>query len=106
MKLRMPKPSSSSRIHALQNIAHICLKQKALKIDGFAERPKSALGTVDRMIVFRYLQVGHLPKKQVVGSEDIRRVGPQQTRCGILSLNCDYVRLAFFASYRYPSNFK
>jgi hypothetical protein len=77
-----------------------------LKTDVFKLGAKSALGTVDRMIVFRYLQVGHLPKKQVVGSEDIRRVGPQQTRCGILSLNFDYVRLASVASDRYPYDLK
>jgi hypothetical protein len=41
-----------------------------LKTDTFEPSPKSALGTVDRMIVFKYLQVGRLHKQQVVAPDD------------------------------------
>jgi hypothetical protein len=95
MKLRMPKPPISTRNHAFQNVARIYLKQKALKIDVFAGSPESVLGTVDRMIVFKCLQVGHLHRQQVVASEDLPLSASEHSPCGILSLSFDYIRKAF-----------
>ena len=53
--------------------------------------PKSALGTVDRMISFNNLEVGHLPKQQVVASDDPHQGSKQRSPCGILILNFDYI---------------
>jgi hypothetical protein len=45
---------------------------------------KTALGTVDRMIVFNDLQTGHLPKRQEVASSEA--AWPLFPRSGLLNL--------------------
>jgi hypothetical protein len=48
------------------------MKQKQLKIDSFSGVPESALGAVDRMIVFNTLQIDYLSKQQVTASKKPR----------------------------------
>jgi len=46
--------------------------------------PETALGTVDRMIVFNGLQIGHLPKRQEVAPAE--QAWPRFRRSGLLNL--------------------
>jgi hypothetical protein len=46
------------------------IEMKVVENRHFRAKSKSALGTVDRMIVFKYLQIGRLHKQQVVASDD------------------------------------
>jgi hypothetical protein len=66
----MPNSLHSIQIHSVQHRARNPLKFKQLKTGTFELSPKSALGTVDRMIVFNHLQVGHLHKQQVVARDE------------------------------------
>jgi hypothetical protein len=110
MKLRMRDSAVSTKRNSFQHAGRISLKQSMLKNRGFSRRPETALGTVDRMIVFRYLQIGHLPKQQVVASD-----GADQHWCCRSALwkraelpspiLATFVG-AFLAVYAHPSEFK
>jgi hypothetical protein len=88
----MRKAESSIKVNSLQQADRISLKQKLLKIGHFRARHESALGTVDRMIVFRYLQVDHLSKQQVIALDGSTSIGLGDFACGIFSYNFDYTR--------------
>jgi hypothetical protein len=52
-----------------------------LKIGHFSSAPQSALGTVDRVIVFNNLEVGHLSKQQVVAFQARNSIAVGKSAC-------------------------
>ena len=48
IEMRMPKPPSSTRFHAVQKVCRIPLEQRRLKISRIPSRPKLALGAGGR----------------------------------------------------------
>jgi hypothetical protein len=87
------------------------LKPKHQKIGDYGERSESALGEMDRRIIFMGLQVGHLPKEQVAASDEPASIEAWWRSlvetCGIPILSFDYTPpLASVASDEHPSDFK
>ena len=74
----------STGLNRLQQDARICLKPKYLKVRRFRDGPETALGIVDRMIVFNDLQTDHLSKRQEVARAE--RAWPRFRRSGLLNL--------------------
>jgi hypothetical protein len=77
-------PPDSTGLNRLQQDARIRLKPKYLKARRFRNLPGTALGTVDRMIVFNDLQIGHLSKRQEVAPAE--PAWPRFRRSGLLNL--------------------
>ncbi len=57
------------------------MKRKELKIGRFRSAPQSALGTVDRVIVFNNLQVDHLSKQQVIADQARKSIAVGTAAC-------------------------
>jgi hypothetical protein len=60
------------------------MKRKYLKTGNPLRQADTALGTVDRMIVFNDLQIDHLSKRQEVAPAE--RAWPRFRRSGLLNL--------------------
>jgi len=85
------------------------IETKHVENTGFRERPETALGTVDRMIFFNDLQIGHLSKEQEVASDGAATIGAGGTalwKPGELSSS---ILTTFFAEliaiHSHPSDF-
>ena len=95
-------PPDSTGLNRLQQDARIRLKPKYLKARRFRNLPGTALGTVDRMIIFNNLQIGHLPKRQEVASAE--RAWPCFRGSGLLNFEAttsyiiDYIVLGAVAN--------
>lgn len=74
----------STGLNKLQQVVGICLKRKYLKTGSSQALMETALGTVDRMIVFNGLQIDHLSNKQEVGPAE--RAWPCMRSSGLLNL--------------------
>ncbi len=106
MILRRPKPPDSIQIHAIPYVPRKPLKLKHLKTGNFGLGPKTALGTVDRMISFNNLEVDHLSKRQVVASDIHTNGAISEPFVEFSSSISTTFGKAFVCPCHYPSDFK